>query len=112
VLWSIQPEGLRATAATEQADEVLRRAHPGAIVDLHDAEGLEGAPERPPPPPPPPDRRPPLGRLRPRDSQRPPRRSLTPARSKRTQARRTRPTRESQAKDAPSSAWRARAAVI
>src|SRR4029453_16808813 len=46
VLWSIQPEGLRATAATEQADEVLRRAHPGAIVDLHDAEGLDGAPER------------------------------------------------------------------
>ena len=46
VLWSIQPEGLRATAATQQAGEVLRRAHPGAIVDLHDAEGLDGAPGR------------------------------------------------------------------
>ena len=46
VLWSIQPEGLCATAATQQADDVLRRAHPGAIVDLHDAEGLDGAPER------------------------------------------------------------------
>ena len=46
VFWSIQPEGLRATAATQQADDVLRRAHPGAIVDLHDAEGLDGAPGR------------------------------------------------------------------
>ncbi|PYM78045.1 MAG: polysaccharide deacetylase family protein, partial [Candidatus Rokuibacteriota bacterium] len=46
VLWSIQPEGLRATMATQQADDVLRRAHPGAIVDLHDAEGVGGAPER------------------------------------------------------------------
>jgi peptidoglycan-N-acetylglucosamine deacetylase len=46
VLWSIQPEGLRTTPATQQADDVLRRAHPGAIVDLHDAEGLDGAPER------------------------------------------------------------------
>lgn len=46
VLWSIQPEGLRAAAATQQADDVLRRAHPGAIVDLHDAEGLDGAPGR------------------------------------------------------------------
>lgn len=46
VLWSIQPEGLRATAATQQAADVLRRAHPGAIVDLHDAEGLDGAPGR------------------------------------------------------------------
>jgi peptidoglycan/xylan/chitin deacetylase (PgdA/CDA1 family) len=25
---------------------VLRRAHPGAIVDLHDAEGTPGAPAR------------------------------------------------------------------
>jgi peptidoglycan/xylan/chitin deacetylase (PgdA/CDA1 family) len=25
---------------------VLRRAHPGAIVDLHDAEGVAGAPAR------------------------------------------------------------------
>jgi peptidoglycan-N-acetylglucosamine deacetylase len=46
VLWSIQPEGLRPTAATQQAEDVLRRAHPGAIVDLHDAEGVDGAPAR------------------------------------------------------------------
>ena len=46
VLWSIQPEGLRPAAATAQVDHVLRRAHPGAIVDLHDAEGTPRAPER------------------------------------------------------------------
>lgn len=46
VLWSIQPEGLRPRAPEAQAGHVLARAHPGAIVDLHDAEGLAGAPER------------------------------------------------------------------
>jgi peptidoglycan/xylan/chitin deacetylase (PgdA/CDA1 family) len=46
VLWSIQPEGLRPAGAREQVDYVLRRAHPGAIVDLHDAEGTRGAPGR------------------------------------------------------------------
>lgn len=46
VFWSIQPEGLRPAAATLQAARVLRRAHPGAIVDLHDAEGTPGAPAR------------------------------------------------------------------
>lgn len=46
VFWSIQPEGLRATQAVPQASYVLRRAHPGAIVDLHDAEGTPGAPAR------------------------------------------------------------------
>jgi len=46
VLWSIQPEGLRAVPAGRQVEHVLHRAHPGAIVDLHDAEGLRGAPER------------------------------------------------------------------
>jgi hypothetical protein len=46
VLWSIQPEGLRPVSAAEQVREVLRRAHPGAIVDLHDAEGTRGAPVR------------------------------------------------------------------
>src|SRR5204862_293475 len=39
VFWSIQPEGLRAVAAEDQVRHVLRRAHSGAIVDLHDAEG-------------------------------------------------------------------------
>ena len=46
VFWSIQPEGLRPAAAEAQVAHVLRRAHPGAIVDLHDAEGTPGAPAR------------------------------------------------------------------
>jgi peptidoglycan/xylan/chitin deacetylase (PgdA/CDA1 family) len=46
VFWSIQPEGLRARGADAQAAHVLARAHPGAIVDLHDADGVAGAPER------------------------------------------------------------------
>ncbi len=46
VLWSIQPEGLRPVAPEAQVNHVLERAHPGAIVDLHDAEGTPAAPER------------------------------------------------------------------
>lgn len=46
VLWSVQPEGLRPVDAVSQVDRVLARAHPGAIVDLHDAEGTPRAPER------------------------------------------------------------------
>jgi peptidoglycan/xylan/chitin deacetylase (PgdA/CDA1 family) len=46
VLWSIQPEGLRPVRAGIQVARVLRRAHPGAIVDLHDAEGTPRAPAR------------------------------------------------------------------
>ena len=46
VLWSIQPEGLRPVSAAVQTDRVLARARPGAIVDLHDAEGTAGAPGR------------------------------------------------------------------
>ncbi len=46
VFWSIQPEGLRPIDARTQAARVVRRAHPGAIVDLHDAEGTSRAPER------------------------------------------------------------------
>jgi peptidoglycan/xylan/chitin deacetylase (PgdA/CDA1 family) len=46
VFWSNQPEGLRAAEADAQASYVMRRAHPGAIVDLHDAEGTPGAPAR------------------------------------------------------------------
>jgi peptidoglycan/xylan/chitin deacetylase (PgdA/CDA1 family) len=46
VLWSLQPEGLRPVPAERQARYVLERAHPGAIVDLHDAEGTPRAPER------------------------------------------------------------------
>ena len=46
VFWSIQPEGLRPAPAEAQASYVLQHAHPGAIVDLHDAEGTPGAPSR------------------------------------------------------------------
>lgn len=46
VFWSIQPEGLRPTSAAVQVERVLRRARPGAIVDLHDAEGTRAAPAR------------------------------------------------------------------
>lgn len=46
VLWSIQPEGLRPVDRDTQVSRVLRRAHPGAIVNLHDAEGTPHAPER------------------------------------------------------------------
>ncbi|MGH7325856.1 MAG: polysaccharide deacetylase family protein [Candidatus Rokuibacteriota bacterium] len=46
VFWSIQPEGLRPRVAAGQAAHVIRRAHPGGIVDLHDAEGVAAAPTR------------------------------------------------------------------
>ena len=46
VFWSIQPEGQRPAPAARQVDHVLRRAHAGAIVDLHDAEGTPAAPAR------------------------------------------------------------------
>lgn len=46
VFWSMQPEGLRPRPAAAQADYVVRHARPGAIVDLHDAEGVAGAPAR------------------------------------------------------------------
>ena len=46
VFWSIQSEGLRPVPAERQVRRVLSRAQPGAIVDLHDAEGTPRAPER------------------------------------------------------------------
>jgi peptidoglycan/xylan/chitin deacetylase (PgdA/CDA1 family) len=46
VLWSLQPEGLRARPGVAQAAYAQRHAHPGAIVDLHDADGVPGAPAR------------------------------------------------------------------
>lgn len=46
VFWSVQPEGLRPVPPDRMADAVLASARPGAIVDLHDAEGVRGAPER------------------------------------------------------------------
>ncbi|PYN00386.1 MAG: polysaccharide deacetylase family protein [Candidatus Rokuibacteriota bacterium] len=46
VFWSLQPEGLRPRSAEAQAEYVVTRVSPGAIVDLHDAEGVAGAPAR------------------------------------------------------------------
>lgn len=46
VLWSVQPEGLHPVDPETQVRRVLARAHGGAIVDLHDAEGTPRAPER------------------------------------------------------------------
>lgn len=46
VLWSIQHEGRRPRAPAAQLRHVADRLHDGAIVDLHDAPGLPGAPER------------------------------------------------------------------
>ena len=46
MLWSVQPEGLRPVDAERLVDHVVGHAHAGAIVDLHDAEGTRGAPER------------------------------------------------------------------
>jgi len=46
VFWSVQPEGLRQRSAQDQVAYVLRKAQPGMIVDLHDAEGTKGAPAR------------------------------------------------------------------
>ena len=46
ILWSIQPEGQRARSPEEQLRYCGRRLHDGAILDLHDAPGLPGAPDR------------------------------------------------------------------
>jgi peptidoglycan/xylan/chitin deacetylase (PgdA/CDA1 family) len=46
VLWSVQHEGLRPRAPSAQLRHVADRLHDGAIVVLHDAPGLPGAPER------------------------------------------------------------------
>jgi peptidoglycan/xylan/chitin deacetylase (PgdA/CDA1 family) len=46
VFWSIQPEGRRAVGAEEQVEHCRRRARPGAILDLHDADGVRGAGRR------------------------------------------------------------------
>jgi peptidoglycan/xylan/chitin deacetylase (PgdA/CDA1 family) len=46
VMWTVQPEGAWAVAAQAQLGYCARLLRDGAIVDLHDALGLPGAPER------------------------------------------------------------------
>ena len=43
VLWSVQPEGRRAVSATDLVRRAARATRPGAILDLHDADGVPGA---------------------------------------------------------------------
>jgi peptidoglycan-N-acetylglucosamine deacetylase len=43
VFWSVQPEGSRAAEPALQVARVERRGRAGAIVDLHDADGVAGA---------------------------------------------------------------------
>ncbi len=43
VFWTVQPEGLRAVAARRQQRRVAERVRPGAILDLHDGDGVPGA---------------------------------------------------------------------
>jgi peptidoglycan-N-acetylglucosamine deacetylase len=43
VFWSVQPEGHRPAAPALQTERCRRRAAPGAILDLHDADGVPGA---------------------------------------------------------------------
>lgn len=46
VFWSVQPEGARAAPPAVQVTRSRRRARPGAILDLHDADGVPGAGRR------------------------------------------------------------------
>ncbi len=43
VFWTVQPESRRLVAPAEQARRGTARARPGAIYDLHDADGVPGA---------------------------------------------------------------------
>lgn len=43
VFWTAQTEGRRPAAPALQVDRARRRAGPGAILDLHDADGIPGA---------------------------------------------------------------------
>jgi len=43
VFWTVQPESRRPVAPAEQARRGVARARPGAIYDLHDADGVPGA---------------------------------------------------------------------
>jgi peptidoglycan/xylan/chitin deacetylase (PgdA/CDA1 family) len=43
VFWTIQPEGRRAVSPDAQIRHTTARVSPGAILDLHDADGVPGA---------------------------------------------------------------------
>ena len=46
VFWTVQTEGQRAAGAARQLRIAAERVKPGAIFDLHDADGVPGAGER------------------------------------------------------------------
>ena len=46
VFWTVQTEGRRPALPPVQVARACRRARPGAILDLHDADGVPGAGER------------------------------------------------------------------
>jgi len=46
VFWTVQTEGRRPAPAPVQIERASRRARPGAIFDLHDADGVPGAGQR------------------------------------------------------------------
>jgi peptidoglycan/xylan/chitin deacetylase (PgdA/CDA1 family) len=46
VFWTVQPEGRRAVPPERQVSRAIARVRPGAIVDLHDADGVAGAGSR------------------------------------------------------------------
>jgi peptidoglycan/xylan/chitin deacetylase (PgdA/CDA1 family) len=43
VFWTVQTEGRRPVLPALQVDRARRRVGPGAILDLHDADGVPGA---------------------------------------------------------------------
>jgi peptidoglycan/xylan/chitin deacetylase (PgdA/CDA1 family) len=46
VFWTVQPEGRHVVTPAEQLRRATARVRPGAIFDLHDADGVPGAGER------------------------------------------------------------------
>jgi peptidoglycan/xylan/chitin deacetylase (PgdA/CDA1 family) len=46
VFWTVQPESRRPVEPAEQARRAVSRVRPGAIYDLHDADGVPGAGRR------------------------------------------------------------------
>jgi len=46
VFWTVQTEGQRPASPALQVERVAKRAIPGAILDLHDADGVPGAGRR------------------------------------------------------------------